>query len=54
MGSESLFAGLLGRPKRGELLLLLAGVGVEVDPGRDNDAQDKDKEHDLIEKCPTA
>ena len=29
-------------------------MGVEVDTGRDEDAEDQDKEHDLIEKCPPA
>ena len=34
--------------------MFLARVGVEVDTGRDEDAEDQDKEHDLIEKCPPA
>jgi hypothetical protein len=44
----------VGKKGERELFLFLPGVGVEVDPGRDDDAQDKDKEHDLIEVCPPA
>ena len=41
-------------PQATRLLLLLAGVGVKENPGRDDDAQDQDEEHDLIKKCPAA